>query len=29
MKEGILMTKTTYFVLKEEVKDDECGWYEG
>jgi hypothetical protein len=26
MKERILMTRTEYFVLKEVLKDDECGW---
>jgi hypothetical protein len=26
MKEKILMIEMEYFVLKEKVKDDECGW---
>jgi hypothetical protein len=25
-KERILMTRQEYFVLKEKIKDDECGW---
>jgi hypothetical protein len=26
IKERILLTKQEYSVLKEEIKDDECGW---
>jgi hypothetical protein len=26
MKERILMIEMEYFVLKEKMKDDECGW---
>jgi hypothetical protein len=26
MKEKILMIEMEYFVLKEKMKDDECGW---
>jgi hypothetical protein len=26
IKESILLTKQEYSVLKEEIKDDECGW---
>jgi hypothetical protein len=26
VKERILMTRTIYSVLNEEIRDDECGW---
>jgi hypothetical protein len=28
IKEGILLTVQEYTVLKEDIKDDECGWSE-